>query len=587
MLRFRRLRTKIVFSFCLLMLVGGIITTLLVRRTLTQRLAAEVERSGGALTGTVAVQLAEPIAYADWPQVRRALVRTQQSNADVVYVFATDADGRIVAHSFPEVSFPTDLLPLASARGPRRLATDRGPVMHVSAPIADGVLGTVHAGFATAWVEAAADEAVRNVLLITGLAMLVGVVGIVFLSGLITRPLLDLKRAVDRFGHGEDVAAPIVGGDEVAEVASAFNGMATQIRERVAESERLRAYVQRVLDHMPRGIVVVAENGAIEFANRRIEKTYGAVVGRRYADVFAGERPPLPDIAVTSDDAPEVNHRHFESASGRHVDLTHVVMPGPGGERSLIETSEDVTAQHELAERLQRAERLAVAGEISAGVVHTINNPLDGVRRAIELAASSGPDAARLGTMLELAHEGIDRIASVTRTLLGFARREPSSVKALASPSELIRAAANVVHLNAESAGIQIELTLDDDVPAVYVDAQAITEVLVNLLLNAVDACRDARSGGGRIEVITRPNGSRGIAISIRDDGTGIAPEILDRIFDPFFTTKEVGRGTGLGLSVARRVTDAHGGEILVRSSPGIGSEFVVVLPAAPRTVAA
>jgi len=247
-------------------------------------------------------------------------------------------------------------------------------------------------------------------------------------------------------------------------------------------------------------------------------------------------------------------------------------MVGRDGRRSVVESSLDVTQQRELLERAQRAERLAVAGEIAAGVVHTINNPLDGVRRALELAAKNPADHERVAKMLGIAKEGTDRIVNVTHTLLGFARADTSSTPVPVAVDSIVEAAVGLVLLKAQANAVSIELNLAPSLPAISVDPQAIMEVLVNLLLNAVDACQENCT----IKVQTRTADASRVEILVADDGAGVPPEIAEKIFEPFFTTKEVGRGTGLGLSVARRIVEAHQGTIDLSQTEGGGSTFRV-----------
>jgi signal transduction histidine kinase len=573
---FRRLRTKIIVSFCLLMAVGGTVTTAIVGRTMWQALSSSVERDGAVFSRMLSAQLSEPIAYRDRLAARRLLVHARDTHPDLAYAFVVSVDGHVTDHSFPTDRFPTDLLPLASTREPSTLRAEAGLVRDIPCRIAEGVLGTVHVGISTARAEEETFAAVRGVLVTTAAAMAAGVLGILFLASLITRPLLALAGAARRIGSGDYAAlAPVVGRDELSDVAVAFNQMARQVRDRIAESEELRAYIERVLDHMDSAIVVASEGLEIEYANRVARDRYGSVVGRVCSEALGTERPcdDCPAAEVLASGKPL--HRSFRSPAGRTYELTYLPMVGRGGRRAVVEKSVDVTERRELADRMQRTERLAVAGEIAAGVVHAVNNPLDGVRRALDLAGRDLDDRARVTRMLGLASEGTERIAHVTRTLLGFARTEAHPTRVPVAAATIADGAVELVRLRAHSRSVDVRASVGDDLPSVRVDPHAIKEVLVNLLLNAVDACRP----GGAVVVEARMSDADTLEISVRDDGSGIAPEDLARIFEPFFTTKAVGHGTGLGLSVARRIVESHGGEIGVESTPGVGSSFRVRLP--------
>jgi len=529
-----------------------------------------------AFARALAVQLSGPLADRDRVVVRRHLRDAQQANPDIVYAFVASPDGEVTDHSFATGSFPADLLQLSERPGPTTVSVEDGTVRDLVAPIAEGRMGSVHVGASTAWVEGSIYDSVTRVLLATALALLVGLAGILLIANLITRPMLGLVGAARRLESGDhSSSAPIVGRDEIAHLANTFNEMAARIRKQMAESDALRAYVERILDHVDSSIIVVSEDGVIDYANSAVTEAYGEVAGKKCDDVLRNERPcpAFPIAEVFS--AGQVLRRSHTSASGRSYELTYVPMIEHEGRRLVVETCLEVTAQRELADRVARAERLALAGEIAAGFVHTINNPLDGVNRALDLAKRHIKDPERASEMLDLATEGVERITAVTQTLLGFARVDRDANVLPAEVNSMVEEAAGLMRLKAESESIELELDLAPSLPQVAVDPQAMADVLLNLLINAVDACGD----DGKITVRTSSTDGSLVEITTIDDGDGIPEELVEQIFEPFFTTKEVGRGTGLGLSLARRIVEGHGGEIHAESPEGGGAVFRIRLP--------
>ena len=569
------LRGKIILSFCVLMLVGGSLSTTLVSRNMSVSLGRAVDRNGMALARVLADLLSEPLAYGDRLTIRRVLTGALESNADVSYTFITDPSGVVRNHSFPLDGFPGDLLSVAPLTIPATLRTEAGLVRDVPFPISQGVLGTLHLGISMSWVDATTAEAVGNVLLTTLLAMVAGVVGILFLANLITRPVLALRDAADRLGRGQiDAQAPVEGADEIADLARTFNRMSRQIQDRVAESEALRAFRERVLDQLDSGIIVVSESLEVEHANRAVTDRHGALEGTVCSAAMSAERPcdqcPVPEVLSTG----VVVRRRYRSPTGRTYEMKWLPVLGRDGSPAVVERALEVTEQVELNERYQQARRLAVAGEISAGIVHSVNNPLDGVRRALDLAESRPDDRERVQRMLALAREGTDRIAGITRTLLDFARGTAASDRVSIDVSSLVEAAVNLTRLRADAQGVEIQVDVDDALPRANVDPSGVEEVLTNLLLNAVDACE----GGGTVSLeASLLDGD--LAISVRDTGSGVPPDVAGLIFDPFFTTKEAGRGTGLGLPVARRIVEAHGGELELARTNGGGTTFTMTIP--------
>jgi nitrogen-specific signal transduction histidine kinase/CheY-like chemotaxis protein len=251
--------------------------------------------------------------------------------------------------------------------------------------------------------------------------------------------------------------------------------------------------------------------------------------------------------------------------------------------------------------RLQLSERMASVGTLAAGVAHEINNPLayltgnigfvlEALGDSADRLASGRGDTAVLGRVLEEcrhalseAQEGAQRVRRIVRDLKDFSRLDEERK----TPVELRGAIERALNL-AESeirhrARVETRLA---DVPAVIADESRLSQVFLNLLVNAAQAIPEGHAETNRIEVEVRP-GSRGhVVVEVRDTGCGIAPEHLGRIFDPFFTTKPVGIGTGLGLAICHGIVTGLGGEIEVESRLGTGSTFRVSLPSATVSAA-
>ncbi len=401
---FRRLRSKIIMSFCLLMGAGGLFTTVLVQESVSRAVAASVDRNASALAQTLAVQLTRPLAYSDQLATKQILVRVRKTSRDIVYLFIVDAEGRITGHSFSGSGFPRDLLMLVNETSSKTIHVETGVVRDVSIPIAGGVLGTLHIGSSMTWAEQATLEAVEDVMAMTVLAVVVGIVGILILAQLITRPILALTGAARHMGKGGAfTTTPVTGRDEVAELAVAFNQLVAQVQARISESNELRAYVENVIDHLESSIIVMEESGVIEYANRTATEWHGDLVGQSSEDCLEDKRPNLQDSTRHVLMTGESCKTFYSAPSGRIYELSYLPMEGGDGRRMVIERASDITEQRQMADRLQRAERLAVAGELAAGIVHTINNPLDGVRRAIQLAPQALDDTNRTKKLLDLA----------------------------------------------------------------------------------------------------------------------------------------------------------------------------------------
>jgi C4-dicarboxylate-specific signal transduction histidine kinase len=232
-------------------------------------------------------------------------------------------------------------------------------------------------------------------------------------------------------------------------------------------------------------------------------------------------------------------------------------------------------------EQLVQAGKLATLGELTTGVAHELNNPLNN----IGLFVGNVIDQIRLGEVatdlvvreLEKAMEQVRKATEIISHLRTFGRAAPMSVEPV-DIDDVIERSLLLLHEQLRLRGIEVELELCPDELVVLGNPIQLEQVFINLLTNARDALEDSRRKTIRIAT-SRTDES--IKIAFSDTGPGIAAEIEPRIFDPFFTTKEVGAGTGLGLSITYSILKEYGGEISVSSRPGKGATFLIELPTA------
>lgn len=220
---------------------------------------------------------------------------------------------------------------------------------------------------------------------------------------------------------------------------------------------------------------------------------------------------------------------------------------------------------------MRRAEHLATIGELAAGLAHEIRNPLAGIAGVVDVMGRELPTDSPSRAVLGDVQDEIRHIQDILNNLLAYARPRPPQLRA-ADLNMTAEQAVLMARQQTRTKPIEILFVADSDLPAVIHDPGQIQQVLLNLLLNGIQAI----SGEGRVEVRPRREG-HSVVVRVADTGRGISSEQLPNIFKPFFTTRS--EGTGLGLPLAKGIVEAHGGRIEVTSVLGQGTQFDVWLP--------
>jgi two-component system NtrC family sensor kinase len=251
--------------------------------------------------------------------------------------------------------------------------------------------------------------------------------------------------------------------------------------------------------------------------------------------------------------------------------------------RTLEERVEQKTRELKRAhEHALQTEKMASIGKMAAVLAHEINNPLSGIltyakllRKWVDRDDPSHSRRQEICDSLDLIANESRRCGDLVKNLLTFSRTTTMNLQPT-SLNQVVDRSLRLVQHQLDLAGVHVQLQLDPDLPRAHCDASQIEQVLLALIVNALDAMPQ----GGNLWITTSfSHEPDEIRILVRDDGTGIPPEILSRIFEPFLTTKETGRGVGLGLAISRSILERHNGSIVVQSELGRGTTFTVTLP--------
>ncbi len=231
-------------------------------------------------------------------------------------------------------------------------------------------------------------------------------------------------------------------------------------------------------------------------------------------------------------------------------------------------------------EQLRHSERLATVGRLASGVAHELGTPLNVVSGRAKLIANQSLTEEENKEFATIIHQQAERMTKIIRQLLDFSRRRAPQRSSVQIPM-IFDQVKDLLKPIAQKKNVEIQIGASSQLPPIEVDYGQIQQVLINLVMNAIQAMPD---GGvvkldAQLEKNSQKSKSKTVQISITDQGEGISPEHLDHIFEPFFTTKDVGVGTGLGLSIVYGIIEEHGGHITVNSKVGQGTTFMIILP--------
>lgn len=349
-----------------------------------------------------------------------------------------------------------------------------------------------------------------------------------------------------------------------------------------------RALHRLTVDSLPVGLYVVDRDHRIVIWNRKREiGTQGLrrdeVLGRQVFEVLnrqpEGELRAEFDLVFESGDSHESEQQVTHGGSRRIYRTTRVPMRLDGRTVSHVATiGEDVTETREIQMAMHQTEKLAAVGQLAAGVMHEINNPLATIGACVaaidsRLGATAEPVVREY---LDIIESEVGRCTNIVDGLLDFSRagRSGESFERIGMNSLIERTLFLLKH-HQRFRRLTVERELDPDLPEVSGNAERLIQAMMAILLNAADSL----GGRGNVRIISRRDGSR-VVVEIADDGPGIPPEVLPKIFEPFYTTKGPTRGTGLGLAICYGIVADHQGNLEVESEPG-ATTFRMSLPVA------
>jgi PAS domain S-box-containing protein len=497
------------------------------------------------------------------------------------------AESCLVCHSDPEAA-PPGLVDVYGSE--RSFAREAGEVV-----------SAISIRIPAATIEKEADALTLRL----GGLLLAGFVLLYLLSSahyqrLTFRPLAEIREKALAIARGE---APLgdqittTAGRELADLATAFNTLSANLRaeqdrleqrvvDRTAEIERQRQFFETLILSSPLAVAVLDMEFLVVACNPAFERMFGyttdEVIGRQLKDLVIPQEELQDSVeAIERVLGGEILHqdglrRYRKDGSVVNVELHGAPVSVEGEQIGVLIQYQDISTRQQAQNALLRAEKLSHMGTLAAGMAHEINSPLQiitGMSESLVRRLDSGKlEQAKLREELETIARNGWRVADVIRSLQTYIQPSPERLE----PHHLNNIVSDTLRLTYPqfaNARIELEIDLADDLPQLFCGRQLITQALINVLNNALEAMPD----GGAVSVFTGyDTDEQLIVLGVADTGPGIPEAHLGRVFDPFFTTKPVGNGPGMGLAVAHGIVQAHGGRVRVESIVDQGTQVIM-----------
>ncbi|MCR4442528.1 MAG: two-component system sensor histidine kinase AtoS [Peptococcaceae bacterium] len=451
----------------------------------------------------------------------------------------------------------------------------RGPIMNCMVPIIrEGeIIGYIWSNELLADIEAqigAMDKKVHETIIV---GLFCALILSYFLTGTIARDVEKIKEGIKNLHKDMSYRFPPLRG-EFGEIAKAINEMSEALTN-------MKQHTENIAASTPNGLVTLDRQGLVTIFNLAAERMTGIpareAIDNHYRHVFHD----WPEIINILDNAFRgelyQNNELSIKVNERQLPVlltTSALLSARDEQMGILVILRDLTDTKKLEEQVRRADRLAVTGELAAGVAHEVRNPLTAITGYLQLLAIDFDHNDPRHEFTRIISKEIDRLNHLIDQLLYYSRPLPPQFLS-ADLNRVIEETLLLINNPAIRKNVTIKTKLTPGLPPVKIDLFQFKQVLINIILNGIQAIKD--TGTVTLRTSYKPPSSF-VCLQVEDTGCGIPPEHIPRLFDPFFTTKE--KGTGLGLAVADKIMEIHHGYIEVESQAGKGTVFSIYLPA-------
>ena len=614
-LRNSSLKNKIFFSTTLVILLISVLIALFTRWILISSLTSELKLRGVGIANSVAESARGFMLTRDIPQLTSMIfdARLGERRLLISYLFVLDKQENILAHTFMEPFAPelkaANRLDPSAAQQIKLLRLRNLDVYDIAVPVKEGIyeIGSIHLGIYKKHIDQLVAKLRTLFLGFASVVILFCFIISLRLARYITRPISRLTQISDALSRGHFEAGmdlggrmqrPAPGNDEVYQLAQSFQNMTQRVIQSQVQLKESEQKYRSLFAGGPNPIFVIRRDSlAILDANPTAVDIYGysreELIGRPLTLLgpfdLAAARPKAPPQATMPETIiVSTKERYFKkSQSPLHVHVQACPITYAGQEALIVATT-DISEMVEKDNQLIQFSKLKTLGEMSAGIAHELNQPLNAIKMGseyLQMVAECGQTLAEqdLHTVVGEISRQVDRASDIITRLRDFGRKSDFSRERVAL-NQPVNSVLKILGRQLALQNINLELDLAEPPPVILAHPNRIEQVVFNLLTNARDAINqkvEMHPDARRIITIRTFREDHRAALSVSDTGIGIPEAERQQIFEAFFTTKEMGEGMGLGLSITNGIVEDYGGRIAVSSREGRGATFILSFPVA------
>jgi two-component system NtrC family sensor kinase len=620
MIRFRNLSLKNKFfsSSLAVILLVSLLIALFTRWILISSLTAELKRRGLGIAQSIAESSTGYILTHNTAELTNLVfdARLSERRQVVAYSFVLDKQNEVLAHSFLH-PFPVGFnlanpIDNELAQSIKLLALDENSVYDVAVPVKEGIyqIGSVHVGINKRHI----DQLIGK--LRTTFVGFVSLVTVVFflishwLSRYITRPITELIKISDDVSRGHFDLQTDLGqnytssGDEVRQLADSFVNMTNRIKSSQDKLRESEGKYRSLFAGGPNPIFVVDHRTLdILDANPAAEEAYGytkqELTRLNFSDLgpfeyrepnpVGEERGEWPKAHVVSSKV-----QYYKKGNQPFYVNVHASPARYQDRDAIIIATSDISETVEKDSQLIQASKMKTLGEMSAGIAHELNQPLNAIKMGSEylnmmIEIGKGIDDRDLAEAVTEISAQVDRAADIIKRLRDFGRKADFTREKV-DLNQPIKSVLDIVGKQLSLQNISLELALDETIPLILAHKNRMEQVIFNLITNARDAINQKQElgpdAGARLIRIRTFTEHQRVVLTVSDTGIGIPPSVREKIFEAFFTMKQMGEGMGLGLSITYGIVSDYSGDIQVESQEGVGATFKLTFPSAAADTA-